>query len=526
MDLESFLYNLHFDIDKARPLDLEVDWDDGPLAYKLYRGLPVIPLSPEVPLTLEGREVTATPDLREIGHFLWYVYGLTQISQSVNISYSTVDALGPMQSIRRFVPSGGALYPNELYVYLKLSDLPVGIYHYDVAHHRLVLLREGNFDSYLARALGNRCDVADCFGTVFVSTMFWKNFFKYHNFAYRLQGLDAGVMIGQLLETAKRFGYATGVYFQFLDRAINHLLGLTEQEESVYAVIPLSVEPALTWFADTSYENGSVSASDLSRELAPIQPAHYVRSRRIMEYPMLINMNEASMLDSTRLFRQIRRENNDIIEGQAVALPYVKRESYDLAAVCRKRYSPESGFVLRKVNRVQLASLLQDATASFPYRNDLDGAGQKSASRVSLYGCLYHVEDIPDGAYYYDSAAHTLQLVRPGDHRMLLQQGLSLDNVNLFQVPLCLHVAGGKDHLIKELRYRGYRIQQMEAGMLVHRLLLAAIANGMGGHPLLGFDVNACDEIYKMAPRGKTSLIQIPIGPYRHRPRLQGGLHS
>ena len=79
--------------------------------------------------------------------------------------------------------------------------------------------------------------------------MFWKNFFKYNNFSYRLQGLDAGVLIGQLLEVAKRFGFETGVYFQFLDRAVNHFLGLSEKEESVYAVIPLSVEPTI-WSAN------------------------------------------------------------------------------------------------------------------------------------------------------------------------------------------------------------------------------------------------------------------------------------
>src|SRR5690348_8854231 len=124
-------------------------------------------------------------------------------------------AMDLMQSYRRFVPSGGALYPNELYVYLKLQDLPAGVYHYDVAHHRLVLLRGGGFDSYLARALGNRCDLPACFGAVIISTMFWKNFYKYNNFAYRLQGLDAGVLIGQLLEAAKRFGFTSGVYFQF-----------------------------------------------------------------------------------------------------------------------------------------------------------------------------------------------------------------------------------------------------------------------------------------------------------------------
>ncbi|MDQ0339719.1 SagB-type dehydrogenase family enzyme [Caldalkalibacillus uzonensis] len=526
MNLEAFLYNLHFDIDKASPPDWEIDWNDAPLAYKLYRGLPVFPLSPEVPLTLEGGEAPVKPDLRTIGHFLWYVFGLTQFYESDFSLDSTEQTAELMQSYRRFVPSGGALYPNELYVYLKMEELPVGVYHYDVAHHRLVLLREGHFDAYIARALGHRCDVSACFGTVFVSTMFWKNFFKYNNFAYRLQGLDAGVLIGQLLEVAKRFGIATGVYFQFLDRAINHLLGLYEQEESVYAVIPLSVEPEITWFADGNTGYGTVSATELCRELAAVRHDHYVRSKKVLEYPLLIKMNEASMLESTRSFRQIGAKERINGEGQAVALPHVKRLAYDLASVCRKRYSPGMDFVLEKVSQLQLATLMQEATAAFSYRNDLDGAHKKHESRVSLYGCLYNVEGIPDGAYQYDSAAHVLRKVHPGDHRLRLQYGMSLDNVNLFQVPLCLHVAGDKDHFKTELGYRGYRIQQMEAGMLVQHLLLAASALGMGGHPLLGFDANLCDEIYKMDRQGKTSLIQIPIGPYRHRPWLRGSLHS
>jgi nitroreductase len=101
---------------------------------------------------------------------------------------------------------------------------------------------------------------------------------------------------------------------------------------------------------------------------------------------------------------------------------------------------------------------------------------------------------------------------------------MSLGNINLFQVPLCFHVAGNLDHLQSQLGYRGYRIQQMEAGMLVQRLLLAAIAAGMGGRPLLGFDVATSDEIHSLAPHGQTSLIQIPVGHYRGRPRLEGSL--
>src|SRR3954466_14168217 len=183
MTLDEFLHNLHFDIEKASIPNWEVNWEDKPLPYKLYRGLPDVPFSLEIPLTLEGQKQPATPDLSKMGHFLWYIYGLTQFSQSVFSLDATDKTAEIMQSSRRFVPSGGALYPNELYVYLKTEDLPVGMYHYDVAHHRLVLLREGNFDSYIAQALGNRCDVSACFGTFFVSTMFWKNFYKYNNFA-------------------------------------------------------------------------------------------------------------------------------------------------------------------------------------------------------------------------------------------------------------------------------------------------------------------------------------------------------
>jgi hypothetical protein len=241
---------------------------------------------------------------------------------------------------------------------------------------------------------------------------------------------------------------------------------------------------------------------------------------------MLIKMNKGSMLESIRSFQEIPEEKNLNSEGQALALPYVDRLSYDLASVCRNRFSPGMDFVLGNVSQLQLATLLKEAMDSFSYRNDLDGAQEKPESRVSLYGCLYGVEGIPDGAYQYDSAAHVLRRVHLGDHRHWLQQGMSLHNVNLFQVPLCLHVAGDQNHLKTVLGYRGYRIQQMEAGMLVQCLLLAASAIGMGGHPLLGFDASLCDAIYKMAPRERTSLIQIPVGPYRLGSRWAGALHS
>ena len=100
-------------------------------------------------------------------------------------------------------------------------------------------------------------------------------------------------------------------------------------------------------------------------------------------------------------------------EGQAVALPYMKPLSYDLAEVCGKRFSPDMDFVLGKVSQQQLATLLQEATASFSYRNDLDEAYRSNEPRVTIYGCLYNVEGIPNGAYYYDSTNSCVKRTMP-----------------------------------------------------------------------------------------------------------------
>ncbi len=525
MELETFLHHLHFDTEKIVPPDWQVDWEDAPLPYKLYRGLPEVPLTADVPFVLNRREANLKPSLMELGHFLWYVNGLTQYSQFALNEETKEKAVSFVQSVRRFVPSGGALYPNELYVYIKLEDAPTGIYHYDVAHHRLILVREGNYDSYLSRSLGNGYPITDSFCTVFISTVFWKNFYKYNNFSYRLQGLDAGVLIGQSLEVADQMGFSTKVCYQFLDRSINHLLGLSEQDESVYAVIPLSIHPSTHGVDNNQNREEIVSATELCQELPLMEHVSYNRSKRVIDYPSLRKMNEASMFETTQPFVKIRKNNRmkRSLSTEMILLPVTEKLSYDLATICRKRYSPNSDFIMEKVSQTKLATLLKE-TCSFSYQNDLDDKSGNILSRVTLYGSLYNVEGVPSGAYSYDNSAHALLGITEGDHRHFLQLGLTMPNVNLYQVPLCMHIVGDKNHLKEKLGYRGYRIQQMEAGILVQRLLLMSCALGMGGHPLLGFDVKQCDELYRIDSKGKTSLIQIPVGPYRPRAWLKGSL--
>ncbi|UFJ41730.1 SagB family peptide dehydrogenase [Brevibacillus humidisoli] len=531
MRRDVFLHNLLYDIEKIIPADWEADWEDSPLPYKIYRNLPVVPLSLEVPLSLklDTQKHPSKPNIRDLGHFLWFSFGLARLSDE---GYSW-NAFGQRSEelYRRFVPSGGGLYPNELYVYVNIDEVPAGVYHYDVAHHHLALLRKGTFDSYLTRVIGNTCTISECFAVAFVSTMFWKNFFKYHNLSYRLQGLDSGVLIGQLLEAAKRFGFTTGVSYQFLDRAVNHLLGLSEWEESVYAMVFLSIKPNANWFADRRGKISTVLDKQLYRKLPVVQHPYNIRSRRIRHYPMLIKLNEGSRLESTDHFQKLRGVKKPAYyEGHSTALPDVKPMQWDFMEACRKRFSPGEHFVLREVSQQQLATLLYEATNAFFYRNDLDRMDsrkvqQKVEPRVALYCCLHHVEGIPSGAYYYDFPSHTLRLIRLGDHRLVLKEAMTIDNINMLEVPICIHVVGDRDYLRHKLGYRGYRIQQMEAGILVQNLLLVAASIGLAGHPLLGYDTRICDKIYNIASAKKSCLIQVPIGPYRPPNALKGYLY-
>ncbi|SFS53131.1 SagB family peptide dehydrogenase [Marininema halotolerans] len=529
MHLRQFIHDLHYDVEKVLPSDWEIDWANAPRPYKLYHEQPEVDLPGNVPLTLEEAPTHSLTELQRFSYFLWYVYGL-------NHCIETPDFMGGSPVLRRYVPSGGALYPTELYTYLKIEGLEEGIYHYNVAHHRLVLLRKGNYDALLMQMLGGRCNVKECSGVILVSTMFWKNFFKYHNFSYRLQGLDAGVVIGQLNEVAERLSYSTAVYYCFLDRGVNRLFGIHEEEESAYALLPL--------YQSTLKEEGrikddpSATSDQLCQQIPELSLKTSSPEKKFGEYPMLIAMNKAAMLDSSRDFPRPEQEKNgkrtrnggEGGEEKSSRILFSEKKPliYDFVKVCRQRFSPGMDFVLDKVEPEHLGQLCKEVA---PLLGDHNGEGGRKLwedvdQPLFLYISLYGVKGIPNGAYFYDGDHHGLKQLRTGDQRLWLQQGMTLHNVNLTQVPLCFHIAGMKDFGHDRLGERGYRMNQMKAGIIVQRLLLTATALGWAGHPLLGFNSSLCDSLYNLSTCDQTCFIQIPVGPYRSRAQLIGSIYG
>lgn len=141
----------------------------------------------------------------------------------------------------RTVPSGGALYPLEIYPVVRHVDgLAAGLYHYDPSQHVLEVLEVvdeqdvANRLSEVMIPLPDGTDLATTCGTVlFVVGVFWRTRFKYGLRGYRWTLIEAGHVGQSFLLSAEALGLPAVPYGGFWDRRVDGLLGIDGVNESV-----------------------------------------------------------------------------------------------------------------------------------------------------------------------------------------------------------------------------------------------------------------------------------------------------
>ena len=134
----------------------------------------------------------------------------------------------------RTAPSAGALYPIETYLYIdRVEGLEKGIYHYNVHHHHLDLLRKGDY-SREVRAGALDQQIAQRAAVVFVwSGIFERSKWKYQQRAYRYIFLDAGHIAQNLALAAEALKLGTCQIGAIYDDELNELFSLNPDEESI-----------------------------------------------------------------------------------------------------------------------------------------------------------------------------------------------------------------------------------------------------------------------------------------------------
>lgn len=137
----------------------------------------------------------------------------------------------------RTVPSGGALYPLELYFYHRgsIEGLQPGIYHYSPEANALHPIRPGNHDAELSQALVEfQSDLAGKLSlTIFITALFERSVFKYRDKGYRFTLIEAGHVAQNINLGATALGFGAINLGGFYDRLVDELLGLDGLNHSI-----------------------------------------------------------------------------------------------------------------------------------------------------------------------------------------------------------------------------------------------------------------------------------------------------
>jgi SagB-type dehydrogenase family enzyme len=443
-----------------------LDWDIKPFPFKIYPTLPAIPLPRQFELVAAdtlaalGAEPPPPPcplTLERLAALLYLAAGVTK--------KKTYPGGGDV--LFRAAPSTGALYQTEVYVAAgEVEGLPPGLYHFCPGDFALRRLREGDVRAALARAaadgaLGRRA------ATVALTAIYWRNAWKYQARAWRHLYWDSGTMLANLTAVARALGLAPRLVTGFVDAEVNRLLGVDPEREAALELVALGPEgaeaPALE------------GVEEIHPEVVPL-------SEREVDYPLLREMQRASMLDTPAAVHAWRRREppparTPRADVQALPPP-LRRAGRDLGETIqhrgstrRFRHAPLSGEVF--------ASVLWWATR--PVEADVP------AGLVDPYLIVNAVEGVAPGAWRSWPDRHGLELIRAGNFRsesgrLCLEQALGADAaaVIYFLAPL--------DGLLAAFGDRGYRLANLEAGLIGGRAYLAAYAQRCGASGLTFYD--------------------------------------
>jgi SagB-type dehydrogenase family enzyme len=144
----------------------------------------------------------------------------------------------------RTAPSGGGLYPVELYcVAWQVDGLAPGLYHYDPMAHALAQVRPGELRPALAEATYLHQTLEEAAACLILSAVFGRSKFKYGERAYRFVLLEAGHIAQNVLLAATAAGCGGLPVGGFTDDKVNALLDVDGVREAALYLIVLGGEP-------------------------------------------------------------------------------------------------------------------------------------------------------------------------------------------------------------------------------------------------------------------------------------------
>jgi SagB-type dehydrogenase family enzyme len=486
-----------------------LDWDNKPNPFKFYTSLlsEALPIDFPIPslnvITMKDTDqifisVDTKINIKLLSSLLFFSAGITRQIKFPHGNY-----------FMRAAPATGALYPIELYVVTENIDgLQAGVYHFCPGQFALTKLREGDHRLLLFEASG--CDkvIKNSPFTLILTSIAWRNAWKYQARSYRHWFWDSGVITANLVATARSFGLNTKLIIGFVDKTVNEMLCLDEEKEASIVLAPIGIGLSQEEPKKIEY---------ITRFIPDIVPI----SKKEFEYPQIWKLHKASSLDSNDEVREWVRSilvMQEIKETQNVDLNLPSKSisripviSQKLSDVILLRGSTRK-FSRKSITFVQLSNILYSLTKSI-HSDFVD-----KESTIDVYFIANAVTDMQKGAYFFNRKENTIGLLKTNVHRnmsgyLCLEQSLFSDASAVFYMMTNLRF------VLDRLGNRGYRLCQFESGILAGRIYLSAYNQRLGASGSTFYD-DAVTEFFSPHAKDKDVTIAVGIGipDYKSKP--------
>jgi len=483
-----------------------LDWENKPAPFKVYRHASMIPLPRDFPKpggaaiqTIKGvaeRPPRGRVDLGLLAEILFFSAGLTRKVR-----------MGEAPYYMRAAPATGALYPVELYLVCgEIPSLPPGVYHFNPLDFSLVRLRNGDYRSELDSAGCQEC-LSSPF-TVILTSLAWRNAWKYEARSYRHWFWDSGVIAANLLAVCSSEGLPTKLFVGFVDPEVDALLGLESRKEATVAVAAVGVESV-------------APPGQIGERIPKVAFEYEPPSRREVQYPTVWKTNEASAITKPTevkawraSFRPESGERGPETRASQALNPTGENDSSTptLADVILRRGSTRR-FARGSVSFEQISTVITASTGTIP----LDFL-PTDATLIDFYLVANDVQGLRSGSYFFDRRKASLAQLKEGQFRSVTAY-LCLDQPLFGDASAVFYLMADLEHITGSLGNRGYRAAQFEAGVRAGKAYLSSYAVGMGASGSTFYD-DAVTEFFSPHAKGKSTMMAVGVGvpAYRARP--------
>ena len=485
--------------DEVVPKEHQPNWLDRPSRWRLYPGMPRIPLHSPADLhrgysRLLPENTQAekrVPTLEDLALALYLMAG--PLKRKVDINWNADPPLIAFarQEYTRGSASGGGLYPVQLYLVAGAGREPgAGVYHYSNLEHALVPMRHGNWADSLAHAVSSASQPPYAYYVV-VAIDFWMSCFKYHNFGYHVCCEDTGTMLATLHLVCDALGIDHRSLLAFEDRGANEVIGADGHRESVFAVVGVGGK-----------SHPAAAVSRPAGVALPV-PKPWQRSLGVNIPETLANIHTLTMVDGREAGALIAAAESARTGFEAGRRrPLDSQVSTGLPSILMSRKSAWSS--MRGPAAIQLEQLVE--LLRFVWRHSQSST---NAPRETLPpGVLeigLRVNDVVGmerGLYRWVPTADGLGSLQPasGEYLDLWQATYSMTNYNIDEVACTLFLIGNLRSAIEQYGARGYRILNAHVGIAAQLAYVAAAALQLDCGAVLGVRAQRVKQALELDP--------------------------